>query len=106
MKHSHLHAQDLIGENMLVHPEEILETIQMVTTENLDIRTITMGINLLDCCHPDINEFNANIYAKITTYAKDLVQVTDEVARLYGVPIVNKRISVTPIAIVAAAQMR
>lgn len=88
---------------MLVHPEEILETIQMVTTENLDIRTITMGINLLDCCHPDIDEFNANIYAKITTYAKDLVQVTDEVARLYGVPIVNKRISVTPIAIVAAA---
>ncbi|MGB3908166.1 MAG: PFL family protein [Methanomethylovorans sp.] len=88
---------------MLIHPEEILETIQMVTTENLDIRTVTMGINLRDCCHPDIDEFNSNIYEKITTYAKDLVPVTDEISRLYGVPIVNKRISVTPIAIVAEA---
>lgn len=98
-----MHAQDLKGEIMLIHPEEILETIQMVTTENLDIRTVTMGINLRDCCHPDIDEFNSNIYEKITTYAKDLVPVTDEISRLYGVPIVNKRISVTPIAIVAEA---
>lgn len=88
---------------MLIHPEEILETIQMVTTESLDIRTVTMGINLRDCSHPDIDEFNSNIYEKITTYAKDLVPVTDEISRLYGVPIVNKRISVTPIAIVAEA---
>ncbi|WP_321420929.1 PFL family protein [uncultured Methanomethylovorans sp.] len=88
---------------MLIHPEEIVETIQMVTTESLDIRTVTMGINLRDCSHPDIDEFNANIYDKITTYAKDLVQVTDEISRLYGIPIVNKRISVTPIAIVAEA---
>ena len=98
-----MYAQDLKGEIMLIHPEEILETIQMVTTENLDIRTVTMGINLRDCCHPDIDEFNSNIYEKITTYAKDLVPVTDEISRLYGVPIVNKRISVTPIAIVAEA---
>lgn len=88
---------------MLIHPEEILETIQMVTTESLDIRTVTMGINLRDCSHPDIDEFNTNIYNKITAYAKDLVQVTDEISRLYGIPIVNKRISVTPISIVAEA---
>ncbi|MBC7085940.1 MAG: PFL family protein [Methanomethylovorans sp.] len=88
---------------MLIHPEEILQTIQMVTTENLDIRTVTMGINLRDCSHPDIDELNANIYEKITTYAKDLVEVTDEISRLYGVPIVNKRISVTPVSIVAEA---
>jgi uncharacterized protein (UPF0210 family) len=86
---------------MLIHPEEILETIQMVTNENLDIRTVTMGISLRDCCHPDIDTFNENIYRKITTCAKDLVRTTDDVQSLYGIPIINKRISVTPIAIVA-----
>jgi len=86
---------------MLIHPEEILETIQMVTNENLDIRTVTMGISLRDCCHPDIDTFNENIYRKITTCARDLVRTTDEVQSLYGIPIINKRISVTPIAIVA-----
>jgi uncharacterized protein (UPF0210 family) len=86
---------------MLIHPEEILETIKMVTNENLDIRTVTMGISLRDCCHPDIDTFNENIYRKITTCAKDLVKTTDDVQSLYGIPIINKRISVTPIAIVA-----
>ncbi|MDP2218174.1 MAG: PFL family protein [Methanolobus sp.] len=86
---------------MLIHPEEILETIKMVTNENLDIRTVTMGISLRDCCHPDIDTFNENIYEKITTCAKDLVKTTDDVQSLYGIPIINKRISVTPIAIVA-----
>ncbi|AFV24635.1 hypothetical protein Mpsy_2431 [Methanolobus psychrophilus R15] len=86
---------------MLIHPEEILETIKMVTNENLDIRTVTMGISLRDCCHPDIDTFNENIYRKITAYAKDLVKTTDDVQSLYGIPIINKRISVTPIAIVA-----
>ncbi len=86
---------------MLIHPEEIMETIQMVRSEHLDIRTITMGINLRDCVHPDIDTFNKNIYNKITHYARDLVNTTEEVENLYGIPIINKRISVTPIAVVA-----
>jgi len=86
---------------MLIHPEEIIETIRMLEMENLDVRTVTMGINLRGCSHPDIDIFNENIYEKITSYARDLVQTTDEVQNLYGIPIINKRISVTPIAIVA-----
>lgn len=86
---------------MLIHPNEIMETIQMVRMEHLDIRTVTMGISLRDCADRDINVFNANIYKKITSYAKDLVRVANEVQNLYGIPIVNKRVSVTPIAVVA-----
>ncbi|WP_406659812.1 PFL family protein [Methanolobus sp. ZRKC3] len=86
---------------MLIHPEEIMETIKMVSNENFDIRTVTMGISLRDCCHPDIDVFNENIYEKMTGYAQDLVSTTDEIQSLYGIPIINKRISVTPIAIVA-----
>jgi uncharacterized protein len=86
---------------MLIHPEEILETINMVTNENLDIRTVTMGINLRGCCHPDITIFNANIYSRILRCAENLVRTTEDIQRLYGIPIINKRISVTPIAIVA-----
>ena len=63
---------------------EILETIQMVRMEHLDIRTVTMGINLRDCSHPDIEVFNENIYEKITTRAKDLVRTTNEIQCLYG----------------------
>ena len=74
----------------------------MIAEANLDVRTITMGISLIDCADPDINKFNENIYKKITTYAKDLVKVGDEIAKQFGVPVVNKRISVTPIAIAAA----
>ncbi|WP_445475762.1 PFL family protein [Methanococcoides methylutens] len=86
---------------MLVHPEEILETIHMIKAENLDIRTVTMGINLRGCCHNDIEVFNERIYDKITSYAKDLVRTTEDIQSLYGIPIINKRIAVTPIAIVA-----
>ncbi|KGK99635.1 hypothetical protein LI82_01295 [Methanococcoides methylutens] len=86
---------------MLVHPEEILETIHMIKAENLDIRTVTMGINLRGCCHNDIDVLNERIYEKITGYAKDLVRTTEEIQNLYGIPIINKRIAVTPIAIVA-----
>ncbi len=86
---------------MLLHPDEILETIKMVSNENLDIRTVTMGISLRGCCHPDIDTFNENIYDRIMYYAKDLVKTTDEIQSLYGIPVINKRISVTPIAIVA-----
>lgn len=88
---------------MLIHPEEILETIQMLKMEHLDIRTVTMGINLLDCSHPDVDVLNENIFNKITTYARDLVKTTEDVQNLYGIPIINKRISVTPIAVVAGS---
>ncbi len=81
---------------------EVKETNKMITEANLDVRTITMGINLMDCVDPDIEKFNENIYMKITTYARDLVKVGEDLEKEYGVPIVNKRISVTPIAIAAA----
>lgn len=84
-----------------VSSNEIMETIQMVRMEHLDIRTVTMGISLRDCCHPDLDIFNENIYEKITSRAKDLVHTTNEIQSLYGIPIINKRISVTPISIAA-----
>ena len=86
----------------MITRNEILETNNMISDMNLDVRTITMGISLLDCADADINKFNEKIYNKITSYAKDLVQVGEELAKKYGVPVVNKRISVTPIAIAAA----
>ena len=86
----------------MITRNEILETNQMIDNANLDVRTITMGISLLDCADADIDKFNEKVYNKITTYAKDLVKVGDELAKEYGVPVVNKRISVTPIAIAAA----
>ena len=86
----------------MIYRVEIKETNRMIAEENLDVRTITMGISLIDCADPDINKFNENIYKKITTYAKDLVKVGDEIAKHFGIPVVNKRISVTPIAIAAA----
>ena len=81
----------------------ILETIRMVEEEHLDIRTITMGISLLDCMDSDINALCEKVYQKITTKAKDLVAVGESIELEYGIPIINKRISVTPIAIVASA---
>lgn len=86
---------------MLIHPEEILETINMVTNESLDIRTVTMGINLRGCAHPDLKTFNERVYDRILGCADKLVRTVEDVQRLYGIPIINKRISVTPIAIVA-----
>jgi uncharacterized protein (UPF0210 family) len=86
---------------MPIQPEEILETIKMVTTEHLDIRTVTMGINLRGCSHPDIKIFNEQVYDRILSCAENLVRTTEEIQSLYGIPIINKRISVTPIAIVA-----
>lgn len=82
---------------------EVNETNAMIASDNLDVRTITMGINLMDCADPDINVFNENIYKKITTVAADLVKVGEDISKQYGVPIVNKRISVTPIALAASA---
>ncbi len=86
---------------MLIHPEEILETINMVSHQHLDIRTVTMGISLRGCSHPDIKVFNENVYNRILSCARRLVQTTEEIESLYGIPVINKRISVTPIAIAA-----
>ncbi|WP_413509741.1 PFL family protein [Carnobacterium maltaromaticum] len=83
--------------------EQISETIRMIDEENLDIRTITMGISLLDCADSDGEVAREKIYTKITTMAKDLVKVGEQIESEYGIPIINKRISVTPIAIVAGA---
>ncbi len=85
---------------------EAAETVRMITQENLDVRTITMGISLLDCISSDLKELNDNIYRKITTCAKDLVRVGQEIEKEFGIPIVNKRISVTPIGFVGAAACR
>ncbi|MGX2943987.1 DUF711 family protein [Enterococcus alishanensis] len=82
---------------------QILETIRMIEEENLDIRTITMGISLLDCIDSDGDKACEKIYQKIVTKAKDLVKVGEAIEAEYGIPIINKRVSVTPIAIVAAA---
>ena len=79
---------------------EVIETNNMIEHEKLDVRTTTMGISLLDCCDDDLQALNEKIYKKITTYAKNLVSTGEEIARDFGVPIVNKRISVTPIALV------
>ena len=82
---------------------DILETIRMIQDECLDIRTITMGISLLDCIDSDIDKACDKVYEKITRCAKDLVKVGEDIEKEYGIPIINKRISVTPIAIISAA---
>lgn len=81
----------------------IVETVRMIEEENLDIRTITMGISLLDCIDADGEKARQKIYDKITTKAKNLVKVGEEIEMEYGVPIINKRISVTPISLIAGA---
>ena len=83
--------------------KDILKTLDMIDKRHLDIRTITMGISLLDCCDTDLDRCCEKIYRKITTYAKDLVKVGCDIEKEFGIPIVNKRISVTPIALVAGS---
>lgn len=82
---------------------EVIETNDMIDKDLLDVRTITIGISLLDCIDKDLNKLCKNIYDKITNTAKDLVKVGDEISKDFGVPIVNKRISVTPIALVGGS---
>ena len=82
---------------------EVNETNKMIEQENLDVRTITMGISLLDCIDSDLEKVNENIYNKITKYAANLVETGEEISREFGIPVVNKRISVTPIALVGGA---
>ena len=87
----------------MINVKDILETIKMIEEENLDIRTITMGISLLDCARGDINESCDRIYEKITRKAEKLVSTGEELEANLGIPIINKRISVTPIAMLVAA---
>ncbi len=83
----------------MLNTNDILETIRMIETQHLDIRTVTMGISLLDCASDDKKVFADRIYDKITRNAKDLVSVCNSIEKKYGIPIINKRVSVTPIAI-------
>lgn len=83
--------------------KQVTETIAMIEEQNFDVRTITMGISLLDCIDSDIDKAAEKVYNKIVSKAKDLVTVGDEIAAELGIPIVNKRVSVTPISIIGAA---
>ena len=87
----------------MINTRDILETIQMIENENLDIRTVTMGISLLDCCCDDIDRSCAKVYDKITRLAERLVPEVDTIEKEYGIPIINKRIAVTPVAMLTAA---
>ena len=87
----------------MINIHEVLETNKMIEKENLDVRTITLGISLLDCIDSDLEQLNEKIYNKITATAKDLVTVGEEIEKEFGIPIVNKRISVTPIALVGGS---
>jgi len=89
--------------NKMINIFEVNETNKMIEQENLDVRTITMGISLLDCIDSDLAVLNEKIYKKITTCAKDLVSTGEAISGEYGIPIVNKRISVTPIALIGGA---
>ena len=86
----------------MLNTHDILQTIKMIRDENLDIRTVTMGISLFDCITDDAARLEQKIYDKITTSAKNLVSVCEELESTYGIPIVNKRVSVTPISLVGA----
>ena len=87
----------------MINLNEVVETNQMIEKENLDVRTITLGISLLDCADSDLDKVCDKIYNKITTVAKDLVKTGREIEKKYAIPIVNKRISVTPIALVGGS---
>lgn len=86
----------------MLHDREVLSTLSMIKNENLDVRTVTLGISLLDCASHDLSRFTDAIYTRITSMAKDLVAICDEVGDRFGIPVVNKRISVSPIAVAAA----
>lgn len=87
----------------MINTNDVVETIQMISDENLDVRTVTMGISLMDCADPDPEKATRKIYEKIVRKAKYLVPVCESISKEYGIPIVNKRIAVTPIAMLLAA---
>ncbi len=86
----------------MIETKDILETINMIENEHLDVRTVTMGISLLDCIDSDIDKACDKIYDKICRYAKDLVKTAEDISKEYGIPIINKRIAVTPISMLAS----
>ena len=83
--------------------QDIIATLDMIDNQHLDVRTITMGISLLDCCDESVERVAEKVYKKITTKAEKLVETGEAIEREFGIPIVNKRISVTPIAMLAGA---
>lgn len=87
----------------LLNMNDILETINMIRNENLDVRTITMGISLYDCVSDDVDRLCDKIYDKITTKAENLIKTGEDISKKYGVPIVNKRVSVTPVSLIGGA---
>lgn len=87
---------------MHIDPAEIVETLLMVQQQNLDIRTVTLGLSLRSCAHEDVSVAATRIYDRVTSAAEKLVPVTTRIASEYGIPIVNRRISVTPVAELAA----
>ena len=86
----------------MLNQKDIISTLQMVREENLDLRTVTVGINLTDCVSDDLDTFKRKIYDKITRYAGKLVATCQRIERRYGIEVANKRISISPIAVVAA----
>ena len=87
----------------LINKDDILQVIEMIESQHLDIRTITMGISLLDCIDPDVDRCCEKVYGKITTLAKNLVKTGEDIEHEYGIPVVNKRISVTPISLIGGS---
>ena len=87
----------------MINISEVIETNKMIEHENLDVRTITLGISLLDCADSELDACCQKIYDKITTKARHLVETGEEISREFAIPIVNKRISVTPISLVGSA---
>ena len=87
----------------MINQREVIETNKMIEKQNLDVRTITMGISLLDCIDSDVEKVCENVYNKITGMARDLVKTGNDIAKEFGIPVVNKRISVTPIALIGGA---
>ena len=90
----------------MIDLDEVLETNKMIERENLDVRTVTMGISLMECCDPDLDSLNKKIYDKIVSTARDLIPVAEDISLEYGIPIVNKRVSVTPVSIVGSSACR
>ena len=84
----------------MLNINDILETVNMIRQENLDIRTVTMGISLFDCVSDNTGRLAENIYDKITKKAEHLVKTGEELEKIYGIPIINKRISVTPLSLI------
>ncbi len=87
----------------MINQFEVIETQQMISEENLDVRTITLGISLLDCMDADLKKLNEKVYNKITRLAENLVETGEKIELEFGIPIVNKRISITPVGLIGGA---